>query len=96
MISNSVIPRAAWLSGSDQAPKVISWVSTSRPPSSVDTTEGKAHLSVSRDLRRADLSRSRASARLRGPHVVPARPGPLVPVVVHAQHVNRTARPQYL
>src|SRR5216683_6332904 len=39
MISNSVIPRAAWPSGSDQAPKVISPVSRSRPLSScVDRT----------------------------------------------------------
>src|SRR4026209_2626818 len=34
MISSSVIPRAPWPSGSDQAPKVISPVSKSRPLSS--------------------------------------------------------------
>src|SRR5260370_29296736 len=34
MISNLVIPRAAWPSGSDQSPKVISPVSRSRPLSS--------------------------------------------------------------
>src|SRR5207247_846650 len=50
MISNSVIPRAAWPSGSDQAPKVISPVSRSRPLSScADATRNAAirgHLGI--------------------------------------------------
>src|SRR3981189_3502259 len=47
MISNSVIPRGAWPFGSDQAPKLISPVSRSRPLSSCADARPRINASLS-------------------------------------------------
>src|SRR5260370_5832960 len=82
MISNLVIPRAAWPSGSDQAPKVISPVSRSRPLSSC----------AGRDGGLADAADSK-SAGLRAMGVQVSFPAPNSHTVqLHAQRDGRSLR----